>query len=190
MVDRGVRAEMTWRPVLEHELEESLAISPCSLGDTLVTRRRAIAVWHQLLWSQAFHGLVIEAPPPVAGHRIVGFSASVFVTPAFADRETSTPEPGLNGRIISSIVQGESVVLSAGSLRRLNSGDGLSLVVMVSAWKPGLLTEEQASQVRVIQSKSFLELYAGYRLNRILAEPCNAVDIRATCGTAIGPFLW
>lgn len=87
---------MTWRDIRKPDLLERLLMRPANLGNAIVGRDAAIAVWYQLLESAVFDGIVIEAEPPISGHRIVSCGARVFVSPDFMSAEIANPRPGLN----------------------------------------------------------------------------------------------
>src|SRR5438552_2466266 len=90
-------------------LIECLEVQPARIGAESVGRSEALRAWKKLIQSRAFNSEVIEVVPPVNAHRIVGFGASVFVSPTFAQDEISNPRPGLNARIIASIACGRPV---------------------------------------------------------------------------------
>lgn len=121
---------MSWRPIRPAELEECLSLSPKRMGDEIVGRARAGAAWHWLLRSRSFRGVVIESDVAIKGHRIVGFAANVFVSASFAEREIADPQPGLNGRLISSIARGDAVVLTAKQLAYDNTKGCVHLIVV------------------------------------------------------------
>ena len=123
--------------------------------------------------SRSFHSAVIEANSPIAGHRIIAFGASVFVSRAFADEEVSNPRPGLNARIIASIDSSQTVVLNDAELRSANTKGGLDLVVLYPQWRKDILSFEQISEVQMLLASSFLEHHRGFRFNRLISETMN-----------------
>src|SRR5258705_5077443 len=104
------------RTLVADDLHESLAICPNSVGQEIVGPVRALAAWQQLVAARSFAGAVIEAHVPIAGSRLVGMGAAVFVNQAFAEREIACPQPGLNARIVASIDAGQPVILSEAGL--------------------------------------------------------------------------
>src|SRR6185369_8512153 len=103
---------MYWRPIRKADLYPCLETQPACLGDQIVGRSAALRVWKAFLDYPAFLASVIESERLIAGHKIVACGMGVFVTRSFADREIRTPRPGLNSRIIASVAQGESIVLT------------------------------------------------------------------------------
>ena len=101
-------------------------MDPARLGLETVGYGRAVDAWRTLMRSCSFNAAAIEADPPIAGHRIVAFGASVFVSRAFTEQEISNPRRGLNARIIDSIDVGQPVVLSEDELRSANTEGGLA----------------------------------------------------------------
>jgi hypothetical protein len=103
---------MYWRTICEADLSSCLSIQPACLGDQIVGRTAALQVWKAFLDNPSFQANVIESEHPLSGHKIVACGMGVFVTRTFADRETGSPRPGLNSRIIAGVASGEPVLLS------------------------------------------------------------------------------
>jgi len=185
---------MFWRMVREGDLPTCVDIDPQHAGYEIVGQERALNAWKQLIRFRSFQSAVVEADPPIAGHRIVGFGASVFVTRAFADQELSHPQPGLNARIIANIAasanvasgdnlasggglaSSESVALTEDQLGTGNLDGGLDLVDLFPQWRKGILTPRQVEEVQTALADSFLEAHRGFRLNRILTETVSAEE--------------
>jgi len=167
---------MLSHPVRQTELADCLSLRPASRGDELTDPARALVAWQHLLASPAFHASVVERELPSERQRILGFGATVFVSRDFAEAEIGSPQPGLNSRILASIGGSQPVVLSDRQLCLDNSGDGLHLVVLVSAWRPGL-TPDAACDVRARLTANFLEAHLGYHLKCLLMEATNDVDV-------------
>lgn len=167
---------MRWRSLHEEDLAKCLDIAGPRAGFDLVGPKRGTEIWKDLLRSPAFNAAVIETETPIAGHRIVGFGSSVFVSPAFADREFCTPRPGLNSRILQSIERSESVVLSSFELSHSNTYSLLDLVVLCGCWIPSILLREQVTQVQALLAMSFLEHHLGYRLRMLISEAVGEAD--------------
>jgi hypothetical protein len=160
---------MIWRGLREEDLAACLSVDPARIGAETVGYNRAINAWRDLMRSTSFHSAVIEADPPVAGHRIVAFGASVFVSRVFADEKISNPSPGLNACIIASIAAGQAVVLNKAELRSANTEGGLDLVVLYGNWRKDMISE-QVSEAQMLLTSSFLQLHRGFRLNRLIFE--------------------
>ncbi|MBZ5633249.1 MAG: hypothetical protein LAO55_08980 [Acidobacteriia bacterium] len=120
---------------------------------------------------------MIESELPIAGYKIVACGMGVFVTGAFADRETSDPQPGLNSRIIAGVASGEPVVLSRAEIGAGNAGEGLDFVNMYGTWRDGIMNHDQLAEVHALLGTSFVEHFAGYRFNRVLKEAIGASRI-------------
>jgi hypothetical protein len=168
---------MYWRPLHEADLSTCLEMQPACLGDGLVTRAKALKVWRSLLDHPALQAMVIESEVPIAGHRIVGCGLGVFVSSQFADREIAHPSPGLNSRIIGSIVAGEPILLSYFGLGLANAGNGVDFVNMYGTWRAEILDTQKLAEVHALLGSSFVEHFAGYRFNRILKETIGASAI-------------
>jgi hypothetical protein len=168
---------MTWRPLTYADLPDCLELHPLAVGHELIGRQRAFRAWTSLLAHPSCNFAVIELNKPVAGKRIVGFGASAFVSPAFAQEEISTPQPGLNARIMASIDHGDSVVLSEAELRYANTYSGLHEVVLCATWKRNLISDLQIEEVKMHLAASYLELHAGYRMVAILVEATDQAEL-------------
>jgi len=161
---------MYWRSICEADLSSCLAIQPACLGDQIVGRTAALDVWKAFLDNPAFQANVIESERPLSGHKIVACGMGVFVTRAFADRETGNPRPGLNSRIIAGVASGEPVVLSRAEIGAGNAGEGIDFVNMYGTWRDGIMNATQLEEVHALLGTSFVEHFAGYRFNRVLKE--------------------
>jgi hypothetical protein len=168
---------MKWRPAGSKDLAECLSLNPAAMGHEIVGRDRALVAWRTLLNSRSFLSAVIESEHPIAGDRIVGFGASVFVSPVFAAQEVSTPKPGLNARIIASITSNRSVVLTEDELRHENTCGGLHVVFLCAAWRRDILALEQGTEVEAIMALACLQGHQGYRLCQALREATDALDV-------------
>jgi hypothetical protein len=168
---------LNWRPFVAGDLGEGLAMCPECVGDELVGRDRALFAWRQLTATRSFAGAVVETDASLAGFRLVGMGAAVFVSHAFADHEIAEPQPGLNGRIIASIDAGRPVVLTDSELRSANAGGGLDLVILCAAWRKGLLDQERLSETESLLAGAFFHLFAGWRFRRMIREGANRETI-------------
>ena len=149
-------------------------------------RSAALRVWKALLDNPAFQGTVIESEHPIAGHRIVACGMGVFVKGAFADREISSPQHGLNSRIIAGAASGEPVLLSRAEIGAGNAGDGLDFVNLYGTWRDGILKLDQLGEIHALLGTSFAEHFAGYRFNRVLKEAIG--DSRIALARATGTY--
>ena len=107
---------------------------------------------------------------------IVGFGLGCFVNKCFAEEEARHPRPGLNTRIIESIVQGKSVVASYPEVRDDNTRAELQQVILETCWANDALNPKERDEVRVLLGVGYMELFAGYRFARILYEIADAID--------------
>jgi len=94
----------------------------------------------------------------------------VFVSPDFADREIANPRPGLNDRILASIANEQSVVLTRDEIAAGNAGEGLDFVNLYGTWRDGSLNPDQLAEVHALLGTSFAEHFAGFRFNHVLKE--------------------
>jgi hypothetical protein len=170
---------MNWREVHEADLIECLNVEPRVWGDEIVGRERALAVWKELTRSLSFNSALIEAATPQVPNQIIGFGSSVFVTPEFATHELEDPRPGLNNRIVASVVAGESAVLPEDNLSNTPARNPLDLVVLSCNYLYAAMNPEQTSHAEMILPIAFAQAHVGYRLNRILSETVAEEQYRA-----------
>lgn len=161
---------LRWRAIREAELDACLEVRPACRGESLIGREAAQNVWRLLLGHSAFRHAAIESDPPVNGHRIVGFGASVFVTPEFAGRELANPQPDINSRILESVHAGRPVLLTRDQIGVANAGHGLDSVFLYGTPREDILDAPQLMEATVLSAQSILGCHAGYRLRRILQE--------------------
>jgi hypothetical protein len=163
-----------WRKITEQDLEKCLAMDQRQMGHELIGKARALKAWKTLIRSSSFASCVIEEE--VRGvKRLVGFGASVFVSPAFAERELAQPAPGLNARILQSVDSGHPVVLTAAGLRAGNTRGDLTVAVLAGSWIDGL-DPNQLREVQLVMAVSFLEHHKGYQIRRLIYETKSTRD--------------
>ena len=168
---------MNWREVAEADLTECLSIEPRVWGDEIVGRECALPVWKRWTRSRSFNSALIEVASPSSAKQIVAFGSSVFVAADFATRELEHPQPGLNSRIIASVVSGESVVLPESSLS--NSPHALDVAILSCNYLYEAMSPEQTIQAEMTLPVTFAEVHIGYRLNRILSETVSKSQYKA-----------
>lgn len=156
---------MDWREVGPEDLVEGLDIEPSMWGDEIVGRRRALQAWQKMARSLASNSAVVETDEP---KKKIGFGFSVFVTREFADEELENPRPGMNSRIVASVLTDRPVVRSETSLSQTD--EALDLAIMGGHLKYEQLSAEEAIQAELLLPMSFGEVHLGYRLNRIIIE--------------------
>jgi hypothetical protein len=184
---------MLWRPARDNELCACLAIEPRHIGAELVGHEKALAAWRWLLRSPSFNSAIFPTEAPADGE-ILAFGAAVFVSSSFVDAELAEPRPGINARVVASIVEGHPVVLDEQQLRHGNTHEGLDIVCLIGAYRQDV-TPEVAIELLTAMSSSFIEAHTGYRNRRLLGEPIGAIEIanyRASgvwrCVTDFGDF--
>jgi hypothetical protein len=181
---------MFWHPVRDADLEACLEIEPGHMGAELVGRQRALDAWRWLLRSPAFNGAVFEAEHPTQSRRrVVGIGTSAFVLSSFADDEVANPRPGLNARLISSIVERRPVVLTYEQLREGNTHSGLQLVVLTAACAVQAVSPDQLPEFFAFMSSIFDRHHAGYRIVRILYEAIGELELKVHAATGVSRIV-
>jgi hypothetical protein len=170
-------ALFSWRKTRASDLAGCLQLHPAKNGAEIVGQGRLIKAWQQLLGlSHATRSAVVEMHGK--DHvEIVGFGFGSFVKKSFADNEVCNPRPGLNSRIIQSIVDGNSVIATYAEVRDANTRGDLQQVILDTSWKNGPLPAAQVDEVRILLGLAYQELFAGYHFSRILSEMVDRLDL-------------
>lgn len=167
----------SWRKTRASDLTKCLQLHPAKNGAEIVGQSRAAKAWRQLLeLSHATRSAVVEMRDK-NGVEIVGFGFGSFVKKSFAEDEVRNPRPGLNSRIIESLVCGNSVIATYAEVRDANTKGDLQQAVLENSWKNGLLTAAQVEEVRVLLGLAYGELFAGYHFSRIFTEMVDELDL-------------
>jgi hypothetical protein len=170
-------ATFSWRKTRASDLAECLQLHPAKNGAEIVGQARAARAWRQLLeMSHATRSAVVEMHDKTRVE-IVGFGFGSFVKKSFAEDEIRNPRPGLNSRIIQSIVNGNSVIATYAEVRDANTRGELQQAVLENSWRNGPLAAAQVDKVRVLTGQAYQELFAGYRFSRIFTEMVDELDL-------------
>jgi hypothetical protein len=170
-------AILSWRKTQASDLAKCLQLHPAKNGAEIVGHARAVRAWQQLLeMSHATRSALVERRRKDRVE-VVGFGFASFVKKSFAEDEVRNPRPGLNSRIIESIVKGNSVIATYAEVRDANTRGDLQQVILDTSWKNGPLTAAEVDEVRVLLGRGYQELFAGYRFSRILAEMVDDIDL-------------
>jgi hypothetical protein len=170
-------AVFSWRKTRAGDLPACLKLHPAKNGAETVGLALALKAWHELLCAtDATRSAVVELRSN--GHvEVVGFGLATFVKKPFADAELQHPRPGLNARLVESLINGHSVVATYDEVRRANTQGDLQQVILDTSWNDTLLNSDQRDAVRVLLGRAYQELYAGYHFGRILAEMVDTLDL-------------
>jgi hypothetical protein len=163
-------ALFSWRKTRASDLTECLKLHPAKNGAESVGNGRALQAWKQIFeMTHASRSAVVEAHWK-GKVQIVGFGFAVFVMKSFIETEVLNPGPGLNSRIVESVVGGKSVVATFEEVREANTRGDLQQVILDTSWKNGGLDCAQVDEVRILLGRAYQELYSGYNFSRILWE--------------------
>ncbi len=170
-------ALFTWRRTQANDLAECLQLHPAKNGAEIAGDACLVKTWETLLrMSHATRSALVEMQ--WRGRiEVVGFGFASFVKKSFADAEVNNPRPGLNARIIKSVLSGDSVIATFAEVRNGNTVGDLQQVILETSWKHGVLTPPQVYEVRVLLALAYQELFSGYRLSRILGEMVDERDL-------------
>jgi len=173
----AMNALFSWRKTQAIDLEQCLQLHPTRNGAEIVGEVRAASAWKQLLgMAHATRSAVVEMRQKDQVE-IVGFGLGSFVKKSFVEDELRNPRPGLNARVIESIVDDNPVIATYAEVRDANTRGDLQQVILDTSWKYGTLAEEQVHEVRVLLGRAYQEIFAGYRFSRILWESVDGHDL-------------
>jgi hypothetical protein len=182
-------ALFSWRKTRAADLPECLSLHPAKNGAETVGSHRALKAWQELFnLTHASRSAVVELRRN-GKIEIAGFGFAAFVKQSFAEAEVRNPRPGLNSRIIGSIVGQNPVTATYEEVRAANTTGGLEQVILDTSWKHGHLNAAQVDEVRVLLGLAYQELYAGYHFSRILTELVDELDLWHIQGHRTFQFL-
>src|ERR1700730_10245773 len=170
-------ALFSWRKTPTSDLAECLRLHPAKNGAEIVGHARAVRAWQQLFeMSHATRSALVET------HRkdrveIVGFGFASFVKKSFAEDEVRNPRPGLNSRIIESIVKENSVIATYAEVRHANTRGDLQQGILDTSWKNGPVAAGEVGGVRLVLGRGYQEVFGGYRFSRIRSEMVDEVGL-------------
>ncbi len=169
-------SELCCRRVTLGDLPECLRLHPAKMGAERIGVARALRAWERIFQDEDACTSALVERPSASVREVVGFGIAVFVTRAFADAEVAHPQPGLNARIIESVDAGRSVIPSYRYLQEANARGVLQQVVLYTSWKHERLSLAETNEVRSLLARAYLEVHAGYRLERMLCELVDEHD--------------
>ena len=133
-------------------------------------QNHSIAAWKPLIGHPSFISVVLEADPPIRGHKLIGFACAVMVSSHFLDAELANPQPDILSRLLAGIPTGASVLPGRGEIARANAGAGIDLVTPHATWRDAILSETERYDVQMNLVGGFTDLIRGYRVHRYLQE--------------------
>jgi hypothetical protein len=120
----------SWRKAAIGDLAAGLNLHPAKNGSEIVGHAAAVKAWQTLFrMGHASRSAVVEMQSK-ARVEIVGFGFATFVKKSFFESELATPQPGLNARIIESVVAGEPVVATYEEVQDANTRGDLQQVIL------------------------------------------------------------
>jgi hypothetical protein len=166
----------SWRKTRASDVPACLALRPAKNGAETVGAQEAAKAWQQIFsMTHAARGAVAELHAK-GKTEIVGWGLSAFVTKSFAEAELATPMPGVNCRIVESVLDGNCAIASYDEVRDANTRGDLQQVNLNLCWDGGRLEPTQVHEVLVILGRAYQEIYAGYRLSRVMTEFVDELD--------------
>jgi hypothetical protein len=169
--------DLSDRPLQPRDFDACLSLFRDRLAYTSDTLERLTTFWSRMLADDAMLADVIEDRDASGRSQIVALGTSVFVTDPYMLEAKSGVEPYLTARTIALELEGRSPILRAGAIRRANSGDGLSLLVLQYGEARERLSPERRLLVRFKMRDAFLTVHSGYRIKEILQEYWDEIEL-------------
>jgi hypothetical protein len=164
------RMSISWRPSSWYDIEQALAIQPDMDRDGIAGIRLPLPAFRRFFLQSFWFSVVLEANPPIHGHRLVGFGSAVIVTDQFAEAEIAHPRPDMAARISATVDSGPSPLAVRAEIARANATSGVSVVIVYNFWREGILNPSEQNDVRALLPASLKDCLAGFRIRRLLAE--------------------
>jgi hypothetical protein len=182
----------TTGPIGLADLRECLMIRPSHVGGDQLGLPRALNVWKTLITRNDECGHVAVWRAAGRSRELAAVAISVFVTTQFADAEIAHPQPGLNARIVESVAEDRSVIADYDCIARANAAGTLSQVILYCNTRREVLSVQEDTVVRGMMTQVYGQMFAGYRLARMLTEVIGEQDWEAVANyPAIRyPFSW
>jgi hypothetical protein len=166
-------------PIGFGDLRDCIDIRPAQSGSDHLGLPRALEQWKTLIsmGDQCGHMMVRRDVGRL--RELVAVAIAVFVKTEFADRELAHPEPGLNARLLESLAHGRSMIADYEYIARANAAGRLNQVIMYCTTRRDLLSADEDTVVRGMLTHGYGQLFAGYRLARMLTEVVDPQDLEA-----------
>ncbi len=170
-------AVFSWRRTRACDLPACLALHPAKNGAETVGSAQAMKAWCELFGMTHATRTAVAEMHGKGESKIVGFGFAAFVKKSFAEAEVRNPRPGLNSRIIESVVAGKPVIATFEDVRDANTQGDLQQVILDTSWHNALLSPTQRDEVRVLLGIAYMDLHVGYHFSRILSEMVDELDL-------------
>jgi DNA-binding CsgD family transcriptional regulator len=173
-------AYFSWRKTRASDLPACLNLHPAKNGAEVIGRREALKAWQRILeMRHATRSVVVELHSNGKA-KIVGFALSTFVKKSFAEAEVQNPRPGLNSRILESVLNRNSVIATYEEVREANTRGNLEQMNLDTSWSTRALSADQVNEVRILLGSAYPEMYCGYTLARVFMEVVDEMDSSIT----------
>lgn len=164
---------MILRAVHVSDLEECFHIEPRHLGNELLNRTTAVAVWTQIMQTHAFNSTVIQ--DTLHGReQIIAFGASVFCQPEFMDEELRSPRPFLNSRILHKVYTGRTAIVSDAQMLATGASTAMDLFLLSGCFRQHGPSVAQLREAQMLLPLSLAELHKGYPIRKVFTESISA----------------
>ncbi len=177
--------KLIYRPTEDRDLPECVPLVQHGLTPPGASAR-LLAAWRTLRARGAFNSAVMEDQDRAAGRRLVHFGCSVFITDEFVGEARARPHPCLSDLVLDRVAAGRSPVLDVAGVRRANTGDGLSVLVL-HVGEAGDLSPAERLAVTARNPDTFFLVHQGFRLKEILMQLPDAAPQQFVLA---GGFVW
>lgn len=166
---------MRYRLPRETDFDACLELIHNSLSHRPALRSQMPAIWRQLMREGVLISAVIEDVQLPAQHMLQAIYMAVIVDDDYLESRLRNPRPWLIADLYERILRGESPILGSEEVRRRNSNDGVSCLMLHTGMRGASDARVNRRLAEVLRDVCVL-LHAGYR-NRLVVE--EVVGVRA-----------
>jgi hypothetical protein len=161
---------LKYRPVRRADLAECQSCIRDGFAYDDHARANLIELWTELLARGAANAAVIEDIGAPEGRRIVWFSFKVFITEEYARFLKTEAAPLVGRQVLGSWLKDDLPVLGAAEVRRANSHDGLTMLILNSGAPDWIVAGGKLPAIcdKVLEFTCYC--CGGYRYNEMLGE--------------------
>jgi len=163
-------AALRFRPAVPADLNRCAELLPAGFRASAAVRRRLIAIWQDILASEARTFTIVEDLERPRPMNIEGFGISVFVRESFLQEFWTSPRPYLAAAFYERMLAGDDPMLTGAELADINATTGLNVLVLHFGLSNEDLSNPRTAQVLSVASSAFFFFHAGYRIHVLMNE--------------------
>ena len=161
---------LRYRPARLADLPECLGCIRDQFAFDAADRVDLLAMWRELLQSEAANATIIQDTDLPPGRQICNFCVIVFISPEYAAYLKTEAPPLLGRLVLESWRKGQPPWLSAAEVRRANSDGGVTMLTLHSGPKPEILHSPRIQWFATKITDYTPWAISGYHLQELLVE--------------------